>query len=68
MKHLHHGGILMAGSCSAHVTAEEFFAAVRRSAVGSGRKFAELQTTRHPPDHPATFKEAEYLKGIYLKF
>jgi len=23
---------------------------------------------RHPPDHPATFKEAEYLKMIYLKF
>jgi hypothetical protein len=23
---------------------------------------------QHPPDHPATFKEAEYLKVIYLKF
>jgi hypothetical protein len=26
-----------------------------------------LRTTRHAPDHPATFKEAEYLKTIYLK-
>jgi len=62
------GGILVSCSCSAHVSAEEFFASVRRIAGQSGRPFAELQTTRHPPDHPATFAEAEYLKAIYLKF
>ena len=62
------GGILVAGSCSAHVPAEEFFEVVRRAAAKSGRKFTELKTLRHPPDHPATFKEAEYLKVIYLKF
>jgi 23S rRNA (cytosine1962-C5)-methyltransferase len=61
-------GILVAGSCSAHVSAEEFFSAVRRAAANSGRKFSELKTKLHPPDHPATFKEAEYLKVIYLKF
>jgi 23S rRNA (cytosine1962-C5)-methyltransferase len=61
-------GILVAGSCSAHVPAKEFFEVVRRAAAKSGRKFAELKTLRHPPDHPATFKEAEYLKVIYLKF
>ncbi|HEX3855805.1 MAG TPA: class I SAM-dependent methyltransferase [Verrucomicrobiae bacterium] len=61
-------GVLVAGSCSAHVSAPEFFDAVRRAAVKSGRKFTELKTLRHPPDHPATFKEAEYLKVIYLKF
>ncbi len=61
-------GILVAGSCSAHVSAAEFFDAVRRAAVKSGRKFTELKTLRHPPDHPAAFKEAEYLKVIYLKF
>jgi 23S rRNA (cytosine1962-C5)-methyltransferase len=60
-------GILVAGSCSAHVPAEEFFEAVRRAAAKSGRKFEELKTLRHPPDHPANFKEAEYLKVIYLK-
>jgi 23S rRNA (cytosine1962-C5)-methyltransferase len=60
-------GILVAGSCSAHVPAKEFFEVVRRAAAKSGRKFAELKTLRHPPDHPATFKEAEYLKVIYLK-
>ncbi|HSY17827.1 MAG TPA: class I SAM-dependent methyltransferase [Candidatus Acidoferrales bacterium] len=61
-------GILVAGSCSAHVPAAEFFDAVRRAAVKSGRKFFELKTKLHPPDHPAGFKEAEYLKVIYLKF
>ena len=61
------GGILVACSCSAHVTAEEFFGAVRRSAVSAGRRVEELRTTRHAPDHPARFKEAEYLKAIYLR-
>lgn len=61
-------GILVAGSCSAHVPAADFFDAVRRAAMKSGRKFAELKTLRHPPDHPAGFKEAEYLKVIYLRF
>ena len=61
-------GLLLAGSCSAHVSAEEFFGAVRTAAVASGRRFGELKTTGHAPDHPATFKEADYLKGIFLKF
>ena len=61
-------GILVAGSCSAHVSTLEFFDAVRRAAMKSGRKFTELKTLQHPPDHPAGFKEAEYLKVIYLKF
>jgi 23S rRNA (cytosine1962-C5)-methyltransferase len=61
-------GILVAGSCSAHVSAPDFFDAVRRAAIKSDRKFTELKTSQHPPDHPAGFKEAEYLKVIYLKF
>jgi 23S rRNA (cytosine1962-C5)-methyltransferase len=65
---LERGGILAAGSCSAHVSAAEFFDAVRRAAQKSSRKFSELKTTQHPPDHPATFKEAQYLKVIYLRF
>jgi 23S rRNA (cytosine1962-C5)-methyltransferase len=68
IKKLSHDGILVAGSCSAHVSAAEFFDAVRRAALKSGRKFSELKTLQHPPDHPATFKEAAYLKVIYLKF
>jgi 23S rRNA (cytosine1962-C5)-methyltransferase len=67
MKSLREGGILAAASCSAHVSAEEFFEVVRQSAAKSGRKFAELRTTAHAPDHPAEFKEAAYLKAVYLK-
>ncbi len=62
------GGILVAGSCSAHVPAVDFFEAVRRAAIKSGRKFTELKRALHPADHPAGFKEAEYLKVVYLKF
>jgi 23S rRNA (cytosine1962-C5)-methyltransferase len=60
-------GVLVAASCSAHVPASEFFDAVRRTARRSGRALAELETTLHPPDHPATFPEAHYLKCIYLR-
>ncbi len=67
MAHLRRGGILAAASCSAHVSAAEFFEAVRHAARRSGRNFEELQTTGHPPDHPATFPEACYLKCIYLR-
>lgn len=68
LEHLSTEGILVASSCSAHVTAEEFFSAVRSAARKSRRQFDELRTARHAPDHPATFPEAEYLKAISLKF
>ena len=67
VEHLARGGILVACSCSAHVAGEEFFAAVRQSTGLTGRDFDELQTTDHAPDHPATFKEARYLKATYLR-
>ena len=60
-------GVLVAASCSAHVSAEEFFDVVRQSALESGRRFVELETTGQPLDHLATFPEAQYLKCIYLK-
>jgi 23S rRNA (cytosine1962-C5)-methyltransferase len=66
-KQLSPDGILLACSCSAHVSADEFFQTVRQAAAKSGRRFSELQTTRHAPDHPVTFREADYLKAIYLK-
>ena len=61
------GGVLMSASCSSHVSADEFFEAVRTVARRSGRTWKELRTTRHAPDHHATFAEAEYLKAIYLR-
>ena len=66
LEHLVPGGVLVACSCSAHVSAEEFWTAVRRAVTRSGRRFEELETTRHAPDHPASFPEGNYLKAIYL--
>lgn len=68
IERLRPGGILLACSCSAHVNADEFFSSIRRAARNSGRRFGEIETTRHPRDHPATFSEAQYLKAIYLRF
>ncbi len=68
IEHLSSGGILVACSCSAHVAAQEFFEAARMSAAKSKRRFVELRTTSHAPDHPAAFREAEYLKAIYMRF
>ena len=68
MRVLNRGGVLMAASCSAHVTAQEFLGAVRAAAGKSGRKFSELRTTGHAADHPVRSKEGEYLKALYLSF
>ena len=61
-------GLLVAASCSAHVSEAEFFDRVRSMARSSGRSFAELFTTAEPVDHPASFPEAKYLKCICLSF
>ena len=68
IQHLEPDGILLAASCSAHVSSEEFFGAVREAGRMSGRRFRELKTAGHPPDHRGTFAEAAYLKAIYLRF
>lgn len=61
------GGILAAASCSAHVSADEFFACVRQAARRTGRPFRELWTSGHALDHPAAFPEARYLKCLTLE-
>lgn len=68
IRRLHRNGILVAASCSAHVSTEEFLKAVRRAALKSSRPHTELWTTAHAPDHPATYPEANYLKCIALQF
>lgn len=61
------GGVLVAASCSAHVSEAEFFQAARRAARKHARNFDELWTAGHAPDHPALFPEARYLKAIALR-
>ncbi|ADD67809.1 putative RNA methylase [Denitrovibrio acetiphilus DSM 12809] len=62
------GGILAAASCSARVSAEEFFNIVLKVCRASGRKFSELERTGHAIDHTAGFDEGSYLKCIFVRF
>lgn len=61
------GGLLFAASCSRQVSTEEFFREVFSGIQSAGKTYKEIDRTGHAVDHPVTFKEAEYLKGIYLK-
>ena len=67
LRRLRPGGRLLSASCSAHVSTAEFFAAVRTAVHSAGRRFEELTTAEHPPDHASPFAEARYLKAIFLQ-
>lgn len=67
MARLKWNGILIAASCSAHVSSEEFFTAVRRAVHQNGNHFKELWLSGHAFDHPSSIPEARYLKCIALQ-
>ncbi len=56
------GGHLLLASCSAHVDRDAFFSLARAEVRG-----AECWTAGHAADHPAAFREADYLKAICFK-
>lgn len=60
-------GILISASCSARVSAEDFFDAVLKTVRKSGRKITEIDRTLNAPDHPVGFAEGAYLKCIYIR-
>ena len=68
LAHLAPGGVLLACSCSAHVTEDEFYQTVRSAAARRQSAFTEMLRAGQPADHPAAFEEARYLKAIYLRF
>jgi 23S rRNA (cytosine1962-C5)-methyltransferase len=61
------GQILMAASCSAHVSAEEFYQSVFSGISSAGKRFEEILRNQHALDHPVTFREGTYLKAVYIK-
>lgn len=61
------GGILVAASCSAHVSADDFFRTIQETAQASARPWRELWRSGHAADHPANFREAEYLKALCIE-
>jgi 23S rRNA (cytosine1962-C5)-methyltransferase len=63
------GGILATASCSARVTAEEFYGAIREAAGKTHADLQLLEERRQPPDHPAlvSFPEGRYLKFFVFR-
>ena len=68
LRRLKPGGIFISASCSAQVKDEEFFEIVTRVAQQSGNRYRDIMRTGHAEDHPASFREAHYLKAIFLEF
>ena len=67
LSRLRRGGILVAASCSAHVSTGEFFTAALDALHACRRPYVELARTTHAPDHPAAFPEAQYLKCLFAR-
>lgn len=61
-------GILMMASCSSRITNDSFFDLVEEQVSRSGRKYRILEKTFHDIDHPISFPESSYLKGVYYGF
>jgi 23S rRNA (cytosine1962-C5)-methyltransferase len=58
------GGRLFSASCSAHISAKEFYKALSYGVGFANKRIQEITKTRHALDHPVKFKELEYLKSL----
>jgi 23S rRNA (cytosine1962-C5)-methyltransferase len=61
------GGLLVQGSCSSRVTADEFAATVRGAAGRIDYLLDVIRETGHPVDHPVTFAQGAYLKAMFAR-
>ncbi|HSN90791.1 MAG TPA: class I SAM-dependent rRNA methyltransferase [Anaeromyxobacteraceae bacterium] len=63
------GGLLVTASCSARVSAEQFFDAVKEAAFKARVELQIVAETRQPADHPISpqFREGRYLKALVLR-
>lgn len=62
------GGVLLLASCSARISADEFFELNERVLRESKRKHSLIEKTFHDVDHPIGFPEGAYLKTGYYQF
>jgi 23S rRNA (cytosine1962-C5)-methyltransferase len=60
-------GILVFASCSSRISADELFEVVHQTAASVNRPLDEFSRTSHAIDHPAKFKESNYLKCLYAR-
>ena len=58
------GGRMFAASCSAPVSAHDFYKAVHKGVALANKKLTEITRTGHSIDHPVLFEEMEYLKSV----
>jgi 23S rRNA (cytosine1962-C5)-methyltransferase len=63
------GGLLVTASCSARVSPEQFFDAVREAAFKLRVELQLVEERRQPPDHPISpqFREGRYLKCLVYR-
>jgi 23S rRNA (cytosine1962-C5)-methyltransferase len=54
-------------SCSARVTADDFFATIQEAVRDGGRRLDEVERTGHAIDHPIGFPEGAYLKALFAR-
>lgn len=59
------GGLLATASCSARVTSEDFFEAVKQAAFNAQVDLTLIEERYQPPDHPI---RTQFREGRYLKF
>ncbi len=66
---LKRGGILIASSCSHHISYELFFDSLKESAENCGKRILLLFSGRQSLDHPIllNFPESSYLKTFFLR-
>lgn len=67
VKLLRKNGTLVFASCSSRVDSDTLFKTVLHAAEMTGRPLQEIQRTFHEVDHPAKFKESNYLKCLYAR-
>lgn len=66
---LRQGGLLATASCSARVTPEAFYEAIKEAGFKAGVDLALVEERYQPPDHPIRlqFREGRYLKFFVLQ-
>jgi 23S rRNA (cytosine1962-C5)-methyltransferase len=69
MQLLNSGGILISGSCSMHLPADELRGAIHKAALKLNRLVQILEQGHQGPDHPIhpAIAETEYLKSFIVK-
>lgn len=67
IKQVKRGGYLVSASCSAHLSADDFFKIVTEELKKSHRTWTLVEKTGHADDHEAKMSELNYLKAIYIR-